>query len=103
MRRLSLLIISCFAFLMVAAQQNADFTVEYASNLSALDSWSDISKFQWKTIDHGVMDNGDEMERLVEVVKNAAPQKGDEQGQILADDRPRNPALPRTDRRGGQE
>ena len=73
MRRLSLLIISCFAFLMVAAQQNADFTVEYASNLSALDSWSDISKFQWKTIDHGVMDNGDEMERLVEVVKNAAP------------------------------
>ncbi len=55
------------------APQNADFTVEYASNLSSLDSWSDISKFQWKTIDHGVIDNGDEMKRLVEVVKDAAP------------------------------
>ena len=55
------------------APQNADFTVEYASNLSSLDSWSDISKFQWKTIDHGVIDNGDEMKRLIEVVKDAAP------------------------------
>ena len=55
------------------APQNADFTVEYACNLSELDSWSDNSKFQWKTIDHGVIDNGDEMKRLVEVVKDAAP------------------------------
>ena len=55
------------------ASQDADFTVEYASNLSALDSWSDISKFQWKSVDHGVIDNGDEMKRLIEVVKDAAP------------------------------
>ena len=47
--------------MMASAQQNADFTVEYASNLSSLDSWSDISKFQWKAIDHGVIDNGDEI------------------------------------------
>ncbi|MBO5627335.1 MAG: hypothetical protein J5953_16325 [Prevotella sp.] len=73
MKRLSLLLLSCFTFLMVSAQQNADFTVEYASNLSALDSWSDISKFQWKAIDHGVIDNGDEMKRLIDVVKNVAP------------------------------
>ena len=59
--------------MMASAQQNADFTVEYASNLSSLDSWSDISKFQWKAIDHGVIDNGDEMKRLIEVVKDAAP------------------------------
>ena len=73
MRRLALFIISCFMLMMASAQQNADFTVEYASNLSSLDSWSDISKFQWKAIDHGVIDNGDEMKRLIEVVKDAAP------------------------------
>ena len=55
------------------APQNADFSVEYASNLSVLDSWSDISKFQWKAIDHGVIDNGDEMKRLIDVVKDTAP------------------------------
>lgn len=52
---------------------NADFIVEYASNLSELDSWSDNSKFQWKAVDHGVIDNDAEMKRLIEVVKSAAP------------------------------
>ena len=55
------------------ASANADFTVEYASNLSQLDSWKDISKFQWKAIDHGVIDNGAEMQRLIDVVKDSAP------------------------------
>ncbi len=34
-----------------------DFTVERAVNLSQLDSWADISKFQWQEIDHGIQDN----------------------------------------------
>ena len=55
------------------ALQNADFTVEYATNLSELDSWSDNTKFQWKAVDHGVIDNAAEMQRLVDVVKDAAP------------------------------
>ena len=52
---------------------NADFTVEYASNLSELDSWSDNTKFQWKEVDHSVIDNADEMQRLVDLVSNDAP------------------------------
>ena len=31
--------------------------VERAVNLSQLDSWADISKFQWQEIDHGIQDN----------------------------------------------
>ena len=73
MNRLSLLLISCLTFLVASAQQSADFTLEYASNLSELDSWSDITKFQWKNIDHGVIDNGAEMKRLIELVKDVAP------------------------------
>ncbi len=50
-----------------------DFTVERAVNLSQLDSWADISKFQWQEIDHAVMDNGAEMEALKEVFRDPAP------------------------------
>ena len=85
MKRNFLLIISCLISLLVFAHSpqdeedvklasvNADFTVEYASNLSELDSWSDNSKFQWKAVDHGVIDNGAEMQRLIDVVKDSAP------------------------------
>ena len=37
-----------------------DFTVERAVNLSQLDSWEDISQFQWQEIDHVIQDNGAE-------------------------------------------
>ena len=41
-----------------------DFTVERAVNLGQLDSWADISKFQWQEIDHVVQDNREEMDAL---------------------------------------
>ena len=84
-RRSLLLIIAFLAVTLASAQKsleevskklammNADFTVEYASNLSELDSWSDNTKFQWKAVDHSVIDNADEMQRLVELVSNPAP------------------------------
>lgn len=55
------------------ALMGADFTVEYASNLSELDSWSDNTKFQWKEVDHSVIDNAEEMQRLVDLVSDDAP------------------------------
>ena len=84
-RRSLLLIIAFLAVALASAQKsleevskklallNADFTVEYASNMSELDSWSDNSKFQWKAVDHSVIDNADEMQRLVDLVSNDAP------------------------------
>ena len=50
-----------------------DFTVERAVNLSQLDSWADISKFQWQEIDHIVQDNSAEMDALKEVFRDPAP------------------------------
>ena len=50
-----------------------DFTVERAVNLSQLDSWTDISKFQWEEINHGIQDNGAEMDALKEVFRDPAP------------------------------
>lgn len=45
-------------FCMIVNSVWADgFTVERAVNLGQLDSWTDISKFQWQEIDHGVLDN----------------------------------------------
>ena len=41
-----------------------DFTVERAVNLGQLDSWADVSKFQWQEIDHGILDNREEMDAL---------------------------------------
>lgn len=86
MIRRSLLLITVFLAAALASAQNslqevsrklallnADFTVEYASNLSELDSWSDNTKFQWKEVDHSVIDNADEMQRLVDLVSNDAP------------------------------
>lgn len=73
MRRSLLLLFVSFVSFFTFAQVNQDFTVEYACNLSELDSWNDISKFQWKAIDHGLIDNGAEMERLINLVKDEAP------------------------------
>lgn len=50
-----------------------DFTVERAVNLSKLDSWADISKFQWEEIHYGIQDNGAEMDALKEVFRDPAP------------------------------
>ena len=48
-------------FCMIVNSVWADgFTVERAVNLGQLDSWTDISKFQWQEIDHGVLDNREE-------------------------------------------
>lgn len=50
-----------------------DFTVERAINLSQLDSWADISQFQWQEIDHGIQDNGEEMSALINLFYDPAP------------------------------
>lgn len=50
-----------------------DFTVERAVNIDQLDSWADISKFQWQVIDHGIQDNRDEMDALKTLFCDPAP------------------------------
>ena len=50
-----------------------DFTVERAVNLGQLDSWADISKFQWEEINQVIQDNGAEMDALKEVFRDPAP------------------------------
>ena len=50
-----------------------DFTVERAVNLGQLDSWTDISRFQWQEIDHGVQDNSQEMDALKALFYDPAP------------------------------
>jgi hypothetical protein len=42
-------------------------------NLSQLDSWADISKFQWEEINQFIQDNGAEMDALKEVFRDPAP------------------------------
>ena len=50
-----------------------DFTVERAVNIDQLDSWADISKFQWQVIDHGIQDNREEMDALKTLFYDPAP------------------------------
>lgn len=50
-----------------------DFTVERAVNLGQLDSWADISKFQWQEIDHSIQDNREEMDALKTLFYDPAP------------------------------
>ena len=50
-----------------------DFTVERAVNLGKLSSWADISQFQWQEIDHGVQDNHEEMDALINLFYDPAP------------------------------
>lgn len=64
---LFLLIVSC------VAGWADDFTVERAINLNQLDSWADISQFQWQEIDHGIQDNHEEMDALINLFHDPAP------------------------------
>ena len=50
-----------------------DFTVERAVNLGQLDSWADMSRFQWQVIDHGIQDNSQEMDALKTLFYDPAP------------------------------
>lgn len=50
-----------------------DFTVERAVNLGTLDSWADISQFQWQEIDHVIQDNREEMEALKTLFYDPTP------------------------------
>ena len=50
-----------------------DFTVERAVNLGQLDSWADVSKFQWQEIDHGILDNREEMDALKTLFYDPSP------------------------------
>ena len=50
-----------------------DFTVERAVNLGQLDSWADISQFQWQEIDHAIQDNSEEMDALINLFYDPAP------------------------------
>ena len=50
-----------------------DFTVERAVNLGQLDSWADISQFQWQEIDHVIQDNREEMDALKTLFYDPAP------------------------------
>ena len=49
------------------------FTVERAVNLGQLDSWADVSKFQWQEIDHGILDNREEMDALKTLFYDPSP------------------------------
>ena len=64
---LSLLLLSC------GTVWADDFTVERAVNLGQLDSWADISQFQWQAIDHGIQDNREEMDALKTLFYDPAP------------------------------
>ena len=60
-----------FAYCVTAVAD--DFTVERAINLGQLDSWADISQFQWQEIDHGIQDNHEEMDALKTLFHDPAP------------------------------
>ena len=56
---------SAILFLLLLGSKAAwadDFVVERAINLGQLNSWVDMSQFQWQEIDHGIQDNHEEME-----------------------------------------
>ena len=67
---LSILALLCLTISDVWAD---DFTVERAVNLGQLDSWADMSQFQWQEIDHGVLDNHMEMDALINLFYDPAP------------------------------
>ena len=60
-----------FAYCVTAVAD--DFTVERAINLGQLDSWADISQFQWQEIDYGIQDNHEEMDALKTLFHDPAP------------------------------
>ena len=72
MRKITLSILTML-FLTVSTAWADDFTVERAVNLGQLDSWTDISQFQWQEIDHGIQDNREEMDALETLFYDPAP------------------------------
>lgn len=60
-------------FLTVNIVRGDDFIVERAVNLGQLDSWVDISQFQWQEIDHSILDNREEMDALIDLFYDPAP------------------------------
>ena len=60
-------------FLTVSTAWADDFTVERAVNLGQLDSWADMSQFQWQVIEHGIQDNREEMNALINLFYDPAP------------------------------
>ena len=63
----------CLLMMSTGALWADDFTVERAVNLGQLDSWANMSQFQWQEIDHGIQDNRDEMEALKTLFYDPAP------------------------------
>ena len=68
-----LLSLVMFVFLTMNVAWGDGFTVERAVNLGKLSSWADISQFQWQEIDHGVQDNHEEMDALINLFYDPAP------------------------------
>ena len=72
MRKITLSILAMLCMTASTAWAD-DFTVERAVNLGQLNSWADISQFQWQVINHGVQDNREEMDALKALFYNPAP------------------------------
>ena len=75
MTHLPRLIMTCLSMLLLSstAAWADDFIVERAVGLAQMDSWADISRFQWQEIDHGIQDNKEEMEALINLFYDPAP------------------------------
>lgn len=69
-RLFQILALLCLSISSVLAD---DFTVERAVNMGQLDSWADISQFQWQVIDHVIQDNREEMDALINLFYEPAP------------------------------
>ena len=72
MRKITLFILAML-FLTSSNAWADDFTVERAVNLGQLDSWTDISQFQWQVIDQYIQDNREEMDALINLFYDPAP------------------------------
>lgn len=70
---LKVLLLLMFLSAIPASVWADDFTVERAVNLSQLDSWADISKFQWQEIEQLIQDDRAEMEALKTLFYDPAP------------------------------
>ena len=69
----NMLSILAMLFLTVSTAWADDFTVERAVNLGQLESWADMSQFQWQEIDHSIQDNRQEMDALKTLFYDPAP------------------------------
>lgn len=72
MRKITLSILAMLCMTASTAWAD-DFTVERAVNLGQLNSWADMSQFQWQEIDHGIQDNHEEVDALKALFYDPAP------------------------------